>query len=91
MKVPCVICSGRILTIARDGVFLLGTSLYNSYFYCLTSSSGAGYTFGSDISEMFNHKNGLGLIARAHQLVMDVLIIYFPFVANPLRATIGRM
>lgn len=34
--------------------------------------SGAGYTFGSDISEMFNHKNGLSLVSRAHQLVMDV-------------------
>ena len=33
---------------------------------------GAGYTFGSDISEMFNHRNGLTLVSRAHQLVMDV-------------------
>lgn len=36
------------------------------------SPRGAGYTFGTDISEMFNHRNGLTLIARAHQLVMDV-------------------
>ena len=36
---------------------------------------GAGYTFGADISEMFNHKNGLSLISRAHQLVMDVSVI----------------
>ena len=35
------------------------------------SMRGAGYTFGSDISEQFNHTNGLKLIARAHQLVMD--------------------
>ena len=35
------------------------------------SPRGAGYTFGQDISEQFNHNNGLGLIARAHQLVMD--------------------
>lgn len=35
------------------------------------SPRGAGYTFGTDISEMFNHRNGLTLIARAHQLVMD--------------------
>mmetsp|Transcript_3371 Transcript_3371/g.3539 ORF Transcript_3371/g.3539 Transcript_3371/m.3539 type:complete len:311 (+) Transcript_3371:204-1136(+) len=35
------------------------------------SPRGAGYTFGSDISEMFNHKNGLTLVSRAHQLVMD--------------------
>jgi serine/threonine-protein phosphatase 2A catalytic subunit len=35
------------------------------------SPRGAGYTFGEDISEAFNHSNGLKLIARAHQLVMD--------------------
>jgi len=36
------------------------------------SPRGAGYTFGQDISEQFNHTNGLSLIARAHQLVMEV-------------------
>ncbi|KAK8637690.1 hypothetical protein V6N13_136157 [Hibiscus sabdariffa] len=35
------------------------------------SPRGAGYTFGQDISEQFNHKNNLKLIARAHQLVME--------------------
>ena len=35
------------------------------------SPRGAGYTFGQDISEAFNHNNGLTLVARAHQLVMD--------------------
>jgi len=35
------------------------------------SPRGAGYTFGADISEMYNHRNGLTLVARAHQLVMD--------------------
>jgi diadenosine tetraphosphatase ApaH/serine/threonine PP2A family protein phosphatase len=40
--------------------------------YDMLFLSGAGYTFGSDISEMFNHKNGLSLVSRAHQLVMDV-------------------
>jgi serine/threonine-protein phosphatase 2A catalytic subunit len=35
------------------------------------SPRGAGYTFGTDISEMFNHRNGLTLVSRAHQLVMD--------------------
>ena len=35
------------------------------------SPRGAGYTFGQDISESFNHSNGLNLIARAHQLVME--------------------
>lgn len=35
------------------------------------SPRGAGFTFGQDISEQFNHTNDLSLIARAHQLVMD--------------------
>lgn len=35
------------------------------------SPRGAGFTFGQDISEKFNHINGLNLVARAHQLVMD--------------------
>jgi serine/threonine-protein phosphatase 2A catalytic subunit len=35
------------------------------------SPRGAGYTFGQDISEQFNHTNNLKLIARAHQLVMN--------------------
>jgi len=35
------------------------------------SPRGAGYTFGQDISEQFNHNNGLTLIARAHQLVIE--------------------
>lgn len=35
------------------------------------SPRGAGYTFGQDISQQFNHNNKLKMIARAHQLVMD--------------------
>jgi len=35
------------------------------------SPRGAGYTFGQDITEQFNSANGLRLIVRAHQLVMD--------------------
>mmetsp|Transcript_26880 Transcript_26880/g.69111 ORF Transcript_26880/g.69111 Transcript_26880/m.69111 type:complete len:116 (+) Transcript_26880:859-1206(+) len=35
------------------------------------SPRGAGYTFGQDISEQFNHVNGLSLIVRADQLVME--------------------
>lgn len=34
---------------------------------------GAGYTFGQDIAEQFNHTNNLKMIARAHQLMMEVL------------------
>ena len=39
------------------------------------SPRGAGYTFGQDISENFNHNNGLTLVSRAHQLVMEVSIL----------------
>lgn len=35
------------------------------------SPRGAGFTFGEDVSKQFNHTNGLNLIIRAHQLVMD--------------------
>ena len=35
---------------------------------------GAGYTFGQDIAEQFNHTNNLKMIARAHQLMMEVLL-----------------
>lgn len=35
------------------------------------SPRGAGYTFGQDIAQQFNHTNGLTLVARAHQLVME--------------------
>ncbi|KAL6543666.1 Serine/threonine-protein phosphatase pp2a catalytic subunit [Orobanche gracilis] len=35
------------------------------------SPHGAGYTFGQDIASQFNHANGLNLISRAHQLVME--------------------
>ena len=38
------------------------------------SPRGAGYTFGQDVSENFNHNNGLTLISRAHQLVMEVRV-----------------
>jgi serine/threonine-protein phosphatase 2A catalytic subunit len=34
------------------------------------SPRGAGYLFGPDISEKFNHLNGLQTICRAHQLVL---------------------
>ena len=39
------------------------------------SPRGAGYTFGHDISESFNHTNGLTLVSRAHQLVMEVIYL----------------
>jgi len=35
------------------------------------SPRGAGYTFGSDISEQYIQNNNLTLVSRAHQLVME--------------------
>lgn len=35
------------------------------------SPRGAGFTFGQDISEQFNHNNNLKMICRAHQMVME--------------------
>ncbi len=43
------------------------------------SPRGAGYIFGKDISQNFNQVNGLNLIARAHQLVMEVKTNTFLF------------
>ena len=36
------------------------------------SPRGAGFTFGNDISEQFNHNNKLDMICRAHQMIMEV-------------------
>eukprot|EP01065_Artemidia_motanka_P022227 TRINITY_DN2644_c1_g1_i2.p1 TRINITY_DN2644_c1_g1~~TRINITY_DN2644_c1_g1_i2.p1 ORF type:complete len:347 (+),score=114.29 TRINITY_DN2644_c1_g1_i2:119-1042(+) len=35
------------------------------------SPRGAGYLFGGDVVQQFNQQNGLDLIARSHQLVME--------------------
>lgn len=35
------------------------------------SPRGAGYLFGGDVVDKFNHQNNIDLIARAHQLVME--------------------
>jgi serine/threonine-protein phosphatase 4 catalytic subunit len=41
------------------------------------SPRGAGYLFGEDIVKKFNHANGISLVARAHQLVMEGFKIMF--------------
>ncbi|EAN95876.1 putative protein phosphatase 4 catalytic subunit [Trypanosoma cruzi] len=35
------------------------------------SPRGAGFIFGADVTKAFNHRNGITLIARAHQLVFE--------------------
>ena len=48
---------------------------------------GAGYLFGQDIAEEFNHTNNLKMIARAHQLMMEVSL----FVLRATSALMIRM
>ena len=55
------------------------------------SPRGAGYTFGQDISETFNHSNGLTLVSRAHQLVMEVChCSHLAFVVVPVLLTMSK-
>jgi len=37
------------------------------------SPRGAGFTFGQDIAEQFNHTNGLKMVCRAHQMILEVI------------------
>jgi len=37
------------------------------------SPRGAGYIFGQDISTKFIYINGLNMICRAHQLIINVI------------------
>ena len=54
--VQCVTCCGQIQM--KGGGWII-------------SPRGAGYTLGQDISETFNHVDGLTLASRPHQLVME--------------------
>mmetsp|Transcript_10887 Transcript_10887/g.14174 ORF Transcript_10887/g.14174 Transcript_10887/m.14174 type:complete len:305 (+) Transcript_10887:206-1120(+) len=44
----------------------------------MISPRGAGYLFGSKVPKEFNHANGIDLICRAHQLVMEGYKYHFP-------------
>ncbi len=65
----------RFLEVPHDGPMcdLLWSDPEDRYGWGI-SPRGAGYIFGHDISEQFNHKNRLTMIARAHQLFENVLI-----------------
>ena len=41
------------------------------------NTRGAGWLFGSRATSEFNHNNGIDLVARAHQLVMDGYQFWF--------------
>ncbi len=41
------------------------------------SPRGAGYLFGSDITDKFNYENKIDMIIRSHQLVMEGYKVYF--------------
>lgn len=66
----------RILEVPHDGPMcdLLWSDPEDRYGWGI-SQRGAGYIFGHDISEQFNHKNRLTMIARAHQLFENVKIL----------------
>ena len=63
----------RFLEVPHDGPMcdLLWSDPEDRYGWGI-SPRGAGYIFGHDISEQFNHKNRLTMIARAHQLFENV-------------------
>mmetsp|Transcript_6277 Transcript_6277/g.9123 ORF Transcript_6277/g.9123 Transcript_6277/m.9123 type:complete len:307 (-) Transcript_6277:29-949(-) len=42
------------------------------------SGRGAGYLFGSNVTKAFNQLNGISMICRAHQLVMEGYQKHFP-------------
>ena len=44
----------------------------------ILSHKGAGWMFGIKVTKEFNHINELQLIARAHQLVEEGYIYWFP-------------
>lgn len=75
MKDQCVICFGlTLMTEAVRDVITGHGSNYDKKGWGI-SPRGAGYTFGQDISEQFNHTNNLKMICRAHQLVMEVTMM----------------
>lgn len=73
LNVLCVVCCLLFNKVPHEGPMcdLLWSDPDDRYGWGI-SPRGAGYTFGQDISEQYNHTNGLSLVSRAHQLVMDV-------------------
>ena len=62
----------RVMEIPQDGPFcdLMWSDPEDIETWAI-SPRGAGFIFGSKVTSEFNHLNGLELICRAHQLVME--------------------
>lgn len=62
----------RVGEVEHDGLItdLLWSDPCEEYGWGM-SPRGAGYLFGPDVSQKFNHQNGLQLVCRAHQVVME--------------------
>lgn len=72
----CVIYCGQIQTVRshlRDAVpvLMLKSAHPADVEGWGVSPRGAGYLFGQDVVQTFNHDNDIDLVARAHQLVME--------------------
>ena len=61
MKDQCVIQFGQIQEV--KALIIVDVTGWTQ------SSRGAGFIFGKDVVEKFNHSNGIDLICRSHQLV----------------------
>lgn len=74
MRDRCVTFYGQIQTVRLPPCRSSGASLANPNSEISgwgMSPRGAGFLFGSDVVDQFNHNNDIELIARAHQLVME--------------------
>lgn len=74
MKVPCAICCGVIPMTEAAGESRreeLVTRLVRLVDCRKVLKHQTNFLLPQDISEIFNHTNGLTLVSRAHQLVME--------------------
>eukprot|EP01051_Picozoa_sp_SAG22_P003793 SAG22_NODE_188_length_15821_cov_38.313319_29_plen_119_part_00 len=69
-------CSVPLLTINYDGLRCRALSLAR----CAIASrpAAAGYIFGQDVVEEFNHRNSVSLVARAHQVNKTLSSLVLP-------------
>ena len=51
----------------------------------MNNGRGCAYAFGPDVTKEFNHTNNLKLVARAHQLMMEVQFPLFRAIKRPMK------